>query len=57
MTIKQLRSLTKLSQSKFALAVGVPVRTIQQWEQGERNPPEYVVKLIEYYIKNEGLVK
>jgi DNA-binding transcriptional regulator YiaG len=56
MTIKELRSLTQLSQSKFANAVGIPVRTIQQWEQGERVPPEYVVKLIEYFLKKERLI-
>jgi DNA-binding transcriptional regulator YiaG len=56
MTIKELRSLTQLSQSKFANAVGIPVRTIQQWEQGERKPPEYVVTLIEYFLKKERLI-
>jgi DNA-binding transcriptional regulator YiaG len=56
MTIKELRSLTQLSQSKFANAVGIPVRTIQQWEQGERVPPEYVVTLIEYFLKKERLI-
>ena len=56
MDIKELRALTSLSQSKFANAVGIPVRTIQQWEQGERTPPEYVVNLIEYFLKKERLI-
>jgi DNA-binding transcriptional regulator YiaG len=56
MDIKALCSRANLSQSKFATAVGIPVRTIQKWEQGERMPPDYVVKLIEYFLKNERLI-
>lgn len=56
MNIKDLRLRTNLSQSKFADVVGIPVRTIQKWEQGERVPPDYVIKLIEYFLKNERLI-
>lgn len=56
MSIKDLRLRTNLSQTKFAVAVGIPVRTIQKWEQGDRVPPDYVVKLIEYFLKNERLI-
>lgn len=56
MDIKNLRTRTNLSQSKFANVVGIPVRTIQKWEQGDRVPPDYVVKLIEYFLKKERLI-
>ena len=56
MDIKDLRLRTNLSQTKFADVVGIPVRTIQKWEQGERVPPDYVIKLIEYFLKNERLI-
>jgi putative transcriptional regulator len=52
MTIKELRASTGLSQSKFALLVHVPVATIQTWEQGTRKPPEYILFLIEQYLKS-----
>lgn len=52
MTIKELRASTGLSQSKFALLVHVPVATIQTWEQGIRKPPEYVLFLLEEYLKH-----
>lgn len=32
------RSATGLSQSQFARLLGVSVRTLQQWEQGRREP-------------------
>lgn len=32
------RQASKLSQSQFAQLLGVSVRTLQQWEQGRRQP-------------------
>ena len=36
--VKAIRERTGLSQSKFAIRLGVSVRTLQEWEQGRRNP-------------------
>ncbi len=33
-----IRRHAQLSQSAFALLLGVSVRTLQEWEQGRRNP-------------------
>lgn len=57
MKIKELRTKTGLSQSKFAAFIPMSVRTLQDWEQGKRTPPDYVVSLIEYKLRNEGLLK
>ena len=56
MTIKELREKTGLSQSKFAEYLNISVRTVQYWEQEKRTPPEYVTELIEYKLRNEGLI-
>ena len=56
MNIKELRTKTGLSQSKFAALVGIPVKTIQNWEINKRTPPDYVISLIEYKLKKEGLI-
>ena len=37
-TIKQLRIETGLSQSQFAEKSGIPVRTLQEYEQGRIKP-------------------
>ena len=50
MTIKQIRKLTGLSQSKFAEAYGVPLRTLQGWEMGRPVPP-FVLHLLERIVK------
>ena len=51
--IKELRKQTGLSQSKFAAKFGIPVRTLQQWEQGISAPPEYLVRMMVYIMELE----
>ena len=41
---------TRLSQSKFSAKFGIPVRTLQQWEQGISSPPEYLVRMMAYIM-------
>lgn len=47
MNIKELRKATGLSQSKFAAYFGIPVRTLQEWEQERQHPPSYVIAMME----------
>lgn len=54
MNIREMRDKLDLSQSKFALYIGVPIATLQTWEQGVRKPPEYVINLIERVLRLEG---
>ena len=51
--IKELRKKTGLSQSKFSSKFGIPVRTLQQWEQGISAPPEYLVRMMSYIMQLE----
>ena len=51
--IRLARMSTLLSQRAFAKELNIPYRSIENWESGQRVPPEYVVELIEYKIKNE----
>ena len=53
MTIKELRSMTGMSQSDFAEYLEIPIKSIQNWEQGARKCPDYVAALIEFRIKAE----
>ncbi len=36
--VKAIRKKTGLSQSRFALLIGVSKRTLENWEQGRRRP-------------------
>lgn len=53
MTVRELRECMNLSQGKFAEYFDIPVRTVQDWEQGRRKPPEYVVGMMERIYKAE----
>ena len=46
-----------MTQSEFAGHLGIPLGSLQNWEQAHRSPPEYVVNLIEKVLKYEGLLK
>ena len=53
MTIKEIRSLTGLSQAAFAQKYDIPKRSIENWEEGHREPPAYVLKLLERVIMED----
>ena len=51
--IIKMRKKTGLSQSKYAAKFGIPVRTLQQWEQGISAPPEYLIRMMAYIMQLE----
>ena len=53
--IKELRESIGLSRKEFSVHVGIPVRTLEDWEAGRRTPPEYIPRLIAYQLKYEEL--
>lgn len=46
MDVKAIRKKTGLSQARFAIIMGVSVRTLQNWEQGHRTPQGPAVSLL-----------
>ena len=52
-SIKNMRIRMGMSQSQFANYMGIPVRTLQEWEQGKRTPPSYIVKMVHNIMKLE----
>lgn len=53
--IKDIRNKCKMTQSEFADELQIPKRCIENWEQGIREPPIYLVKLIKFYVDNKIL--
>ena len=53
--IKELRNQTGLNRKDFSAYIGIPLRTIEDWEAGRRTPPEYIPRLIAYQLKYEEL--
>ncbi len=49
-----LRKETGMNRREFAEYFGIPYRTIQDWELGNRQMPEYLLRLMMYKVKMEG---
>lgn len=57
MDVKTLRTLSGMTQTAFADYFGIPYRTVQDWNAGKRQCPEYLLDLMAYKLKNEGIIK
>lgn len=54
--LKQLRETTGMNRKEFAEYFGVPYRTMQDWELGNRTISEYLLRLMEYKVNIERLI-
>ena len=54
--IKELRERTGMNRREFCDYFQIPYRTVTEWERDNRHAPEYVLRLLEYYIRTEKLV-
>lgn len=57
MTIKEMRTAAGLTQQALAECIGCSKRAIESWEGGKRQPPAYLLFLIEYYLRGENFLK
>ena len=55
--IIELRESMGLNRKEFCEHFGIPYRTVTEWERDNRHAPEYVLRLLEYYIRMEKLIK
>lgn len=49
--VKKLRTDKKLTQAEFSKLTGVPLRTLQDWEEGKHKPKEYIVNMLKIIIE------
>lgn len=54
--VKQIRQQYGLSQSEFAAMLGISVKTVQNWEQGRRNPRGPASVLLQVAAKHPDAV-
>ena len=55
--IRQLRESTGMNRKEFCEYFRIPYRTVSEWERDGRHAPDYVLRLLEYYIRMEKLIK
>ena len=55
--IRELRESTGMNRREFCEYFQIPYRTVSEWERDGRHAPDYVLRLLEYYICMEELSK
>ncbi len=55
--ITDLRKSTGMTRKEFCVYFHIPYRTMTEWERGNRHAPEYVLRLLAYCIRMEGLME
>lgn len=53
----ELREQTGMNRKEFAAYFDIPYRTMTDWERGERQMPEYLLRLLAYKVEMEKLSK
>lgn len=55
-TMKKLREEAGLNRREFSDYMGIPLRTLEEWEAGRRRMPNYVLRLITYYVRMQKYI-
>ncbi len=56
-SLKKIREDLGMNRTEFSQYIGIPLRTLEEWEAGRRQMPEYVLRLMVYYTKVERYLK
>ena len=49
--LKEIRASLGLNRTAFSEYIGIPLRNLEEWEAGRRKMPEYLLRMLIYYIK------
>lgn len=56
MTIAEIKAASGFTQRQLSEHLGIPLRTIEDWLSGKRSCPPYVLSLIEFRLRSEGII-
>lgn len=56
-TLKNIRADLGLNRKEFSEYMGIPLRSLEDWEAAKRKMPDYVLRLIAYYTRIEKMLK
>lgn len=54
MNTREIRALLGISRAEFSRRYGIPIRTIEDWDAGKSNPPDWVLKLLERVVREDA---
>ena len=55
--LKALREATGMNRREFAAYFEIPYRTVQDWELGNRQMPDYLLRLMAYKVHMEKMYR
>lgn len=55
--IIELRDSAGMTRKEFCEYFGIPYRTVQDWELGNRTMPDYFLRLIEYKLQMDKKIR
>ena len=55
--LKEIREMAGMNRTQFSEYIGIPRRTLEEWEGGRRKAPDYVINLINYKVYMEKLIR
>ncbi len=55
--LKEIREMLDMNRTEFSRYMDIPLRTLEEWEAGRRQMPEYVLRLIAYYVKTQRILR
>lgn len=56
MTIAEIKAASGFTQRQLSEHLEIPLRTIEDWLSGKRSCPPYVLSLIEFRLRSEGII-
>ena len=54
--LKKIRENIGMNRTEFSRYIGIPLRTLEEWEAGRRQMPDYVLRLLVYYTKVQRIL-
>lgn len=54
MDTKEIRAILGISRIEFSRKYGIPIRTLENWDAGTRNPPEWLLALLERVVREDA---
>ena len=54
--LNDIRTKSGMNRREFSEYFGIPLRTVEEWEAGRRKMPDYLLRLIEYKLRMEGII-
>ena len=54
---EEIRKMLGISRAAFSRKYNIPIRTLEDWDAGKKNPPEYVMDLLERAVRDDKKTK